>query len=272
MPNRIIKESIRTSKTVNNMTDFQFRLWVYLITYVDDYGRGSADPELLKGFVFPRRKRASESDIEKALAELAGMGCIHLYKVDGESYFCFPNWSDHQRIQTKRSKFPEPPKTDTSQESTVGHGEPPSESESNPNPESKPESEGSAEAASGSTPVILLPLNDGTEYVVTEEQSQEWAGLYPAVDVIQQLRGMRGWLLSNPTKRKTKRGIQGFITRWLGREQDKGGGAVRRIDKRDPKSGYYGATGAPKVDDHDLDWMGRYLERAKEENSGQDEP
>lgn len=136
MPNRIIKDSIRTSKTVNAMTDFQFRVWTYLITYVDDYGRGSADPELLKGFLFPRRKRITEADIAKALADLAGMGCILLYDVDGESYLCFPKWSDHQRIQQKRSKFPEP---DMSRCVTVCHGESPLESnpiqsESNPNP------------------------------------------------------------------------------------------------------------------------------------------
>ena len=111
MPNRVIKESIRTSRSVSAMTDFQFRLWIYLITYVDDYGRGSADPELLKGLVFPRMKRVREQDIASALAELAGKGAIHLYEVDGESLFYFPNWSEHQRIQTKRSKFPDPPKT-----------------------------------------------------------------------------------------------------------------------------------------------------------------
>lgn len=137
MPNRIIKESIRTSKSVNGMSDFQFRLWVYLITYVDDYGRGSADPEIIKGFVFPRRKRISETDIEKALADLAGMGCITLYEVDGESYFCFPNWSKHQRIQTKKSKFPEPVHGE-SRKSTVGHGESPPESESESNPNTNP--------------------------------------------------------------------------------------------------------------------------------------
>lgn len=156
MPNRIIKESIRTSKKINNLTDFQFRLWLYLITYVDDFGRGSADPELLKGFVFPRRKRVSESDIEKALAELAGMGCILLYEVDGESYFCFPNWSKHQRIQTKQSKFPEPVNCSKSQTFsashgaspcvTVGHGESPLESESNPNPNPNPNTKESAPA------------------------------------------------------------------------------------------------------------------------------
>lgn len=72
-------------------------------------------------------------------------------------------------------------------------------------------------------PVITLPLNDGSEYLVSQEQCQEWAGLYPAVDVIQQLRGMRGWLLSNPDRRKTRRGINRFITGWLAKEQDRGG-------------------------------------------------
>lgn len=75
---------------------------------------------------------------------------------------------------------------------------------------------------STSTPVAMLPLNDGTEYAVTEEQCHEWAGLYPAVDVIQQLRGMRAWLLANPKRRKTRRGINAFAVNWLSREQDKG--------------------------------------------------
>ena len=108
MPNRIIKDSIRTSRSINAMTDFQFRLWAYLITYVDDYGRGSADPELLKGFVFPRRKGVSEATIQKTLAELATMGSVTLYEVDGEPYLCFPNWSEHQTVRNKVSKFPAP--------------------------------------------------------------------------------------------------------------------------------------------------------------------
>ena len=143
MPNRIIKDSIRTSKSINTMTDFQFRLWTYLLTYVDDYGRGSADPELLKGFVFPRRKGVTESTIEKSLQELANIGSILLYDVDGESYFCFPNWADHQRIQTKKSRFPSPD-DGTLKNSTVSHGESPSES--NPiQSESKYKSESKSE-------------------------------------------------------------------------------------------------------------------------------
>lgn len=135
MGNRMIKDSIRTSKSVNMMSDFQFRLWVYLITYVDDYGRGSADPEILKGFVFPRRKGVTEATIEKALADLANSGSILLYDVDGESYFCFPNWGDHQRIQTKKSKYPAPDDGNP-RKATVSHGESPLETKPKPKPKS----------------------------------------------------------------------------------------------------------------------------------------
>lgn len=108
MPNRLIKESIRTSRSVNNLSDFDFRVWTYLITYVDDYGRGSADAELLKGLCFPRRKGITEAQIEKAVANLAMSGMVTLYMVDGEPYLAFPNWDKHQQIRAKTSKFPAP--------------------------------------------------------------------------------------------------------------------------------------------------------------------
>lgn len=97
--------------------------------------------------------------------------------------------------------------------------------ESNPNPiQSKSESKSMRGAESSSTPSVAeLPLNDGTVYAVSVEQCQKWAGLYPAVDVIQQLRAMTGWLDANPTKRKTRHGIERFINAWLAKDQDRGG-------------------------------------------------
>lgn len=80
------------------------------------------------------------------------------------------------------------------------------------------------EKSASTPPVIALPLNDGSEYQIFQEQCKEWSDLYPSVDVMQQLRNMRGWLVSNPTRRKTKRGIRKFINSWLSREQDRGGG------------------------------------------------
>ena len=67
----------------------------------------------------------------------------------------------------------------------------------------------------------MLPLNDGTEYPMTENLAAEYAELYPAVDVPQQFRGMRAWSLGHPNKRKTRRGVRAFINRWLNREQNR---------------------------------------------------
>lgn len=78
------------------------------------------------------------------------------------------------------------------------------------------------EKSSSTQAVITLPLNTGEDYPIMPEQAEEWAGLYPAVDVIQQLRAMRGWLVANPVKRKTKNGILRFINTWLAKEQDRG--------------------------------------------------
>lgn len=72
-------------------------------------------------------------------------------------------------------------------------------------------------------PIITLQLNDGTEHPVTQSDIDNYASLYPAVDIMQALRNMRGWCEANPTKRKTKRGIAKFIHSWLSKEQDKGG-------------------------------------------------
>ena len=70
--------------------------------------------------------------------------------------------------------------------------------------------------------LITLPLNDGSEWPVTTEMVTEWSSLYPAVDVMQELRNMRGWCLAKPKNRKTQRGIRAFIATWLSKEQDRG--------------------------------------------------
>lgn len=69
---------------------------------------------------------------------------------------------------------------------------------------------------------ISLPLSDGKSFFdVTEKYFQEQALLYPGVNLAQEFRNMRGWLDSNPTKRKTSRGVRRFITTWLQNSQDK---------------------------------------------------
>lgn len=91
--------------------------------------------------------------------------------------------------------------------------------------------------------VEALILNDGSEWRPTEALFAEYVRLYPNVDVKQQFNVMRSWCLSNPKKRKTKRGITRFVNSWLTREQDKG---YRRpadngsYQQRQSESGYSG--------------------------------
>ena len=255
MPNRIIKETIQTSKSVNLLTDFQVRVFIHLITYGDDYGRGSADPEIIKGRALTRRKNLTEKQIADALYAMANTGIINLYEVDGESFLYFPHWAKHQQVRNKVSKFPEPPAFGDTAESEGNCTTQEQKSNlisndikryqaqaddckcaRNPiqsNPIQNPESVSCTEPLCGSAPTpeepaIKLPLNDNSEYDVPQSFADEMAQLYPAVDVMQQLAAMRGWLIGNPTKRKTRTGIKRFITSWLAREQDRGRPTAQR--------------------------------------------
>ena len=70
---------------------------------------------------------------------------------------------------------------------------------------------------------ILIILNDKSFYDVPLEKITMWKTTYPAVDVEQELRKMGAWCDSNPTRRKTRRGVEKFINNWLSRTQDSGG-------------------------------------------------
>ena len=76
-------------------------------------------------------------------------------------------------------------------------------------------------------PVITIPLihrnGDGKpqEYPVTQQMIDEWVDLYPAVDILGELKKLKGWNLANPKNRKTSRGILRHINSWLSRAQDK---------------------------------------------------
>jgi hypothetical protein len=72
--------------------------------------------------------------------------------------------------------------------------------------------------------VISIPLNDGSEYGILQTEMDEWSELFPAVDVLQQLRNYKAWSLAKPKKRKTRRGIKASITSWLSDKQDRGTG------------------------------------------------
>lgn len=67
---------------------------------------------------------------------------------------------------------------------------------------------------------IFMVLEDGSFYDVLPEKLEQWKKAYPELDVERELYRMASWCDANPTRRKTRRGIEKFINGWLNRSQN----------------------------------------------------
>jgi hypothetical protein len=77
------------------------------------------------------------------------------------------------------------------------------------------------------SPLMVFPVASRgarpTEWGMTKIFCDQLVEAYPAVDVLAEARRALSWIKSNPTKRKTYRGMQSFLDRWMSRCQDRGG-------------------------------------------------
>ena len=108
MPNRILKETICTSDTVDQLTWFEECFFSRLIVNCDDYGRMDARAAILKARLFPL-KSVTEKQVSEALNKLSMVGIVTVYEYGGRPYLQLVTWEDHQTIRSKRSKYPAPP-------------------------------------------------------------------------------------------------------------------------------------------------------------------
>ncbi len=223
MPNRILKQSICSSDNIDRLSWFEEVLFYRLIVNCDDYGLFDGRPSMIKNCLFPLKENLTVSTVMKAIEKLETAGLISTYYVEGRPYLSLSTWNHHQTIRAKKSKYPKPSEADeqSSENICMQMNADVPVIQSNPNPNTNP-IDATHLAQSDSVTVIALPLNDGTEKAVTQGEIDKWSELYPAVDIMAELRKMVGWLDANPKKRKTRRGIGQFINGWLSREQDKG--------------------------------------------------
>ena len=212
MPNRIIKESICSSEKISSLTDFEFRLWVGLLTQVDDAGRGDARPAIIKGHVFPLRERVSIKDIDAAIHGLAAKGCVTLYEVGGRPYFWFPTWKEHQRIRDCKPKYPGPDENGAILHSAADCGELPQVAadcglntiQYNPNPNTNPIQRDSADK-----PRRFLPpsVDDVRNYCIEKSyhvDPEAFVAFYES----------KGWMIGKNKMTDWKRAVVTWETRW----------------------------------------------------------
>lgn len=110
---------------------------------------------------------------------------------------------------------------------------------------------------------ILLPLVDKSFYDVPLSLIEQWKMAYPSVNIEQELQKMIAWLNANPTRKRTRKGIERFVVSWLNRAQDSGGRYIQQPAKPVTKS-----TGFTNFEQREYDFD--ELERQLLDAQGQD--
>ncbi len=69
--------------------------------------------------------------------------------------------------------------------------------------------------------IMSIPLIDKTSFLISKQQIDEWQSLYSTIDVLHELKCIRDWNITNPTRRKTSLSILKHINIWLTKAQEK---------------------------------------------------
>lgn len=108
MPNRIIKESICVSDSIDSLTWFEECLFYRLIVNCDDFGRFDGRISVVKNRLFPLKDNVTLKAVADGINKLVSVELVALYEFEGKPYLHLPTWNDHQNIRAKRSKYPAP--------------------------------------------------------------------------------------------------------------------------------------------------------------------
>lgn len=109
MPNRIIKESICTSDSIDSLSIEAERLFYRLIVNCDDFGTLDARLPIIKSKCFPLKSSdITDNQLISWLTELEAQQMIFFYENSDHQYLKMSSWERHQQIRAKRSKCPLP--------------------------------------------------------------------------------------------------------------------------------------------------------------------
>lgn len=108
MPNRYIRESAIESERINALGWQGEVFYRRLLNRVDDFGRFTAQPELLRASLFPLQlHRVSGADVGKLLLECERAGLVSTYTTrDGKRFLVVHKW---EQGRAKVSRYPDPP-------------------------------------------------------------------------------------------------------------------------------------------------------------------
>lgn len=233
---RNIKPGFAKNEVLAELSPHTRLLFIGLWWLADRDGRLEDRPKRIKAEVFPYE----DLDVDAMLGDLAESGFVVRYTLNGNDFIQVVNWSKHQNPHKNEVASQIPPPQDVEALPTKSV-QAPEQYQSNradsllliPDslcPDSLEEPNGSctepdepAAVPEGEPPVLEFTCQKhGQTWPLSPQKLAEWEESYPAVDVLGELRKARQWLVDNPTKRKTPRGMTAFLGRWLARAVDRG--------------------------------------------------
>lgn len=170
---RMLKKAVSTSRRLADLeTDSARLLYTWIIPHLDIEGRFYADPSMIKGSVVPRIKSFTEDLIAECIQDMASVGLITVYEVDGDQYFYFRKFADHQNLNPKReapSKIPDPPHTKEKNTLTKGNSIDKTE-HTDTTPDKLQSTLDSPVSTPGQVKLREVKLRESTKALPTEEQ------------------------------------------------------------------------------------------------------
>lgn len=250
MPIRMLRDCT-DSEAIHVAGETAENLFYRLIQKADDYGRFHGDPRMIRSFCFPLRDDLRYDDISDRLANCQRAGLISLYEVGPTA----TRWLDlselasgasgglskrfllihlfGQRLRDSREKFPPPPEGDPPGISAIRRKSPEvagnarlngietRDGKPNTNLNAAHSSPEAASAAPATYP-IFDTVGNPRKWELIASLTDSLKDAFPSLDVEATCRRAHCWLVSNPGKRKTAKGMGRFLNSWFGRENDSG--------------------------------------------------
>jgi hypothetical protein len=232
---RTIKPEFFEHEGLASCSPYARLLAISLLTQADRVGRLRWVKMKIHAASFPYEP---EIEIEQLADELAKIGYLQLYEVDGKRYCEIKNFEKHQRISGTEAQssiaIPSPSASDGStgvlpeeihDASKVFPGTGELGNRGTGEEEVCSELSEDGKASEPNDPVILQFPTVGKRFKtwdLRQSKVAEYIESFPGVDVAIQCKRALQWCRDNPTKRKTPRGMPAFLTRWLSAEQNKG--------------------------------------------------
>lgn len=108
MPSRILRDGILTSERVNSLNWEAEVFYRRLMSVVDDFGRFTAHPALLRAALYPLKLDAvRDANMERLLASVEQARLVRVYEVAGKRYLELLDF--RQQVRARASKYPPPP-------------------------------------------------------------------------------------------------------------------------------------------------------------------